>query len=643
MKKHLGVPIVGLLSTGLFGQTIGECAFDVSPKAEKLFQSGLDDFQRKRFTSATESFLKAIEKEEGYPDARFLLGEISFEKRKYTAARKHYEEVIALCDDYNGEIYRKLGIIAYLDRAYRDAATYFEKAVSLGIDDPGNEDDARMLAAECNDLASILENPVPFDPKPVPVVCTSFDEYLANFSPDECFLLYTRRYEKKEKTMLTSIYVEEFTVSNKESGRFQPGEPMPYPFNQNNNEGGPTISADNKSIYFTICAQNDQGKTNCDIYYAAVEDGFWSEIKNAGEMINDPEAWDSQPSISANGDELYFVSSREGGFGGLDIYKSVKQEDGSWGPAQNLGRVINTDGNEKSPFLHSDSRTLYFSSDGHLGFGGYDIFYTKSDGENWQRPKNIGYPINSEEDDLGLGVVLSGEYAFFSSNSHKGVGGWDIFTFPLYQGAKPEEVVLIKGTLTEENGDPVPVARIEVKNLETKEIETISLDSQDGSYTAVVRKKEGQDLLLTVEKEGYAFASQYIDEVEDGRVEADVEVDEIKAGEDYRLNDILYASNTYDLAQRDKEILTAFAEFLMKNESIRVRVEGHTDNVGSSSDNLDLSKKRARAVYDYLVSTGVPSSRLSHQGYGANKPISSNSSEEGRAMNRRTVFVIVNK
>jgi outer membrane protein OmpA-like peptidoglycan-associated protein len=146
-----------------------------------------------------------------------------------------------------------------------------------------------------------------------------------------------------------------------------------------------------------------------------------------------------------------------------------------------------------------------------------------------------------------------------------------------------------------------------------------------------------------VDKDGYAFASQYIDEVEDGQVQADVEVDEVEVGEDYRLNDILYASNSYDLAERDKEILAAFSDFLKNNPSISVRVEGHTDNIGSNADNLELSRKRAHAVYDFLVASGVSASRIRHQGFGAGRPIASNDTEEGRAKNRRTVFVVTGK
>lgn len=619
-----------------------DCDWEVSKKAEKLYNEGVDELIAGHPMAAQTLFLEALQKEEAYPQARYYLGEISWRLKKYNIARQHLELAIEECPDINGETYHHLGMFALQNYDYPLAERYFEKALKLSFEYKADKDETAELLGSTKTLAYLMNNPIPYDPKSVPGISTPGDEYLAIISPDGTQAYYTRRYQKKEKTMLTATYVEEFTRAVKQGDKWLPGETLPYPFNQGNNEGGPSVTANNNELYFTVCAPTGNGQINCDIYYSVRDEGFWTEIKPV-ENVNLPNAWDSQPSVTANGDALFFTSSRGGGQGGLDLWRSDRNEDGSWGTPVNLGPKINTPGDEKSPFIHSDSRTLYFASEGHLGFGGFDIFYSQERTNDWDQPKNIGFPINSERDEVGLFVSLDGSSAYFASNELKSMGGWDIYRFDMPVSARPDEVVLLKGNLNDEFSQPVREARIEIKNLETKEIQTFKTDAE-GGYAAVVRRPKDEDLIMTVKKEGYAFQSQLLasDAEMDDIEQVDMDIKPIEVGGTYEINDINFATNSYELSYRSRLIVDEFAAFLLENPTVHVSIEGHTDNVGSSSDNLTLSKNRAEAVYLELIQQGVPAIRLDYKGFGSSKPVADNTSESGRAKNRRTVFRILN-
>ena len=283
--------------------------------------------------------------------------------------------------------------------------------------------------------------------------------------------------------------VEEFCASTLQNdGTFEEGAPLPSPFNTNYNEGGPSITADNTELYFTVCEDLD-GYKNCDIYYTEKDMlGYWSSPRSVGDHINRKDTWESQASVTANGDWLYFTSDREGGIGGLDLYRCKRKADGTWSSPELLDAHINTRRDEKSPFIHSDSETLYFTSNGHPGLGGFDIFYARATDSSWQAPSNIGYPINGEKDDLGLFVSLDGKTGYFSSNTLRANTGWDLYSFEMPEEARPEEVFLLQGTLDVADGENMEEASIKIKNLKTKEVTEIKVDAQTGSYARVIEK-----------------------------------------------------------------------------------------------------------------------------------------------------------
>jgi Tol biopolymer transport system component len=331
-------------------------------------------------------------------------------------------------------------------------------------------------------------------------------------------MFYTHRINKTNELGTTQKY-DVFTKASKEKDKntFVLNQPMPEPFNQNsnNNQGAVSITIDNNHLYVTIC----EGP-NCDIWVSDNEDGTWSQLRNLGASINGRRSWESQPSISSDGKMLFFASIRPGNIGfelddpntqTSDIWMSKQDENGNWLPAKNLGPIINTTGNEKSPFIHSDSKTLYFSSDGHYGVGGYDIYYSKMlpDGK-WSEPKNIGYPINTENDEIGFIVNTNGKKAISHPISYlilkDTISIRSICTTKL-----AGEVVFYKGQVKDNEGNPIEDAKVVIKNVTEQRTSEAMVDKLTGKYAVVIPvEKPNDDFLLMVKKKDYAFTSNYI-------------------------------------------------------------------------------------------------------------------------------------
>jgi outer membrane protein OmpA-like peptidoglycan-associated protein len=645
---------MGLSGSPLFSQGTGDCPDYKGKRADKIYNKAVRSYLQRDFSEAIRSLNQVIGIEPDYVDAYFVLGLIYIDGRRQNlkAARSHFKRAIELCPDYDVYAYYHLARIAYgageFEDAYRYASRFLED-VDLIKSDEDYEEAVKLLDFSMF-YHQMLSNPVPFEPKPVPGISTPLDEYLPIISPDNEMALFTRRIKippRRDDLTPQVRYRERFMFSRRNGPHFEEGELMPYPFNQHDNEGGATLTIDNKTLYYTLCKYLP-GRTyyNCDICYSEFRNGAWTEIQSISEKVNLPDAWDSQPSITSDGQTLYFVSDREGGYGGYDIYKTEKDENGEWGYPVNLGPTINTPGNEKSPFIHTDSQTLYFSSDGHVGLGGYDIFFSKlNEDGSWNEPVNIGYPINSFEDDVGFFVSTDGHYGYFASNKFEGVGGWDLYYFDLYEEARPEKVLFVKGKIEEdEDLSGFNDTRVELKNAETREVTHVPVDTVTGEYVAAVLFRE--DHILTVKRKGYVQESNYfsrIDPRHTSPVTLTVSLKPIEIGESYRLNDIYFDFNSYELGRESKIVIEEFADFLLDNPSLKVSIEGHTDNIGTESFNLTLSERRAKAVYDHLISQGIASGQIAYRGFGQSKPVATNATDEGRALNRRTEFVIIEK
>lgn len=686
-----------------------DCDEDISEKAIKLVEKAKD---RKKYSKEKRiEFLRdALEEEEDYAEANYMLG---MEVIKTAIARgsghsssiKYFEKVSNLCPNFHSDVYYYLGSIYLGQKEYIKAAENQKKFLSFESDDVSKF--SRKYESYLEEVekdykytkffADQFANPVPFNPQVVRDVSTNeADEYLPLLSPDNEMLLFTRRWvdnTPKRGGLTTSDgavkYIEKFSVSNFQTESFEKGVEMPAPFNTDNdiNYGGVTLSLNNRHMYLTICtpyfnkAQQQMTK-NCDIYRSNYEFAFnkvtnkdewhWTEPENLGPNINTPTGWESQPSLSSDGHHLYFASWREESKG-IDIYLSELGPDGEWLPAQNVGPPINTDKNDKSPFIHSDSKSLYYSSQGHLGHGGYDIFYTRQNADlSWSEPKNIGYPINTSEDEHGFVVSTDGKKVYYAS-AHIGNKrtALNILSFDLYKEARPEKVVLVKGNVDDQS-KAAHDKKISLKNMTTKKVGEFDVEN-DGSFAAIMTVKPGDKVVMKVEGEGVAYNARVVDvpleedegesiEKSDERVvekidkmekslsvsipiaqKLDVVVEEEKVGGNYKLDDLHYESNSSEISERSKVILDDFAEYLLQDSKVKIAIHGHTDNVGAAGENLALSTDRAFSVRTYLESKGVASSRMLFKGFGGQKPIASNANENGRAKNRRTEFVILSK
>lgn len=585
--------------------------------------------------------------------------------RLWAKAEQMFIQTLEICDDYHSNCTYYLGIIRYSKEDLDGAIKWFKAFQAYDNSDRSKysaDHNKRLqdVAEVVGDLEyenEVMTTEVPFNPAVVRYVSSGTHEYFPMISPDNELIFYSRMVEK-EVTTFHSENVEEFTFSFRPDykSQFDTGTPLQPPFNDGSvkSYGASTLSVDNKEMIICACKDekvNGQDYRNCDLYSTTYKrsgtggnDYVWSELERLGPEINTPSGWEGQPSLSADGNTLYYTANRLTTRNN-DIMVSKRKPDGSWGQAKPFD-LINTDGKDKSPFLHQDSETLYFVSEStkeRVGVGGLDIFYIRQQPDgSWTEPKNIGYPINSPEDELGLFVALDGQIAYFSSA--KG-GNWDIYSFELYEEARPQSVALLKGELHDESGDPVEGATIEIAYEGTDEIQEIKVNGDDGKYAAIVKTNKKQDVMVTVKKEGHAFDSKLIEKTafkEDNVTIKgnDLEVKELKVGTAYEINDILYRTASADLNGRSKFILKGFARFLNENPNISVSIEGHTDNEGFADKNLVLSQDRAEGVKNFLISQGIDKKRLTSKGYGQTKPKVPNTSDENKAQNRRTEFVI---
>lgn len=654
-------------------QAQDHCEPTENKKAQKLYEQSQN--KKKYDSRQRHGFLKdALDEDPDCVECYFALGESSFKRAQsggtsYSASVEYFKSLIERCTHYHTDVYYYLGVAHYAMQDNAGAHQYFKAFVEfpdeperMSRDYTRKYDEVMEILPEVEFYAEFLNNPVPFNPLIVKGVSSEWDEYLPMLSPDNLLMFYTRKLERKAKGDLYGREVEEFTMSRREhpGGTFDNGEALPPPFNIGDNYGGVTLSVDNREMIITVCRPGKMGYTNCDLYSTTWEKVYdertgkeiytWGELENLGPNVNTDDGWEAQPSLSADGNTLYFATAREHstpdaqGNPSIDIFYSVRGADGTWGVAKSIGESINTGGHEKSPFMHTDSKTLYFSCDSRPGAGGYDIFYTRQQEDgSWTTPKNIGVPINTAEDEHGLIVSTDGNRAYYASRGVPGARGLDIISFEMPEQARPEKVMLIKGEMTDESGQQMEDARVELHYAESKRVDRVPVNQETGSYVAVVNV-EHEDVVMTIEKDGHAFeAHVYTKEMADesmGVAEVKSEVKPIRANEPYTIHDIFYATNSAEIDEKSKLVLAQFADYLSRNPNMKIEIAGHTDSRGDREMNMLLSQERAFEVKKFLEQSGVAAQRLSYKGYGPTKPVADNNTAEGRAKNRRTEFII---
>ncbi|MFY0643355.1 MAG: PD40 domain-containing protein [Bacteroidia bacterium] len=609
----------------------------VPVKAQKLFTEAYNAFQYGEYSKAEELFLQALKKAPNYVDAYDALGKTYQVQRKFRKAISSYRSVLSLDPSHLFAKY-ELGNI-YFELSDLDSSKYF---YNYFITEAGSDDRLTDHARTRLDNIAFINYSMehPYNIQAVNLgskVNSNREEYSPALTIDGKTLYFTWRdgsldYNRQNE----DIYYSDLT----ESG-WAEAKALGPPINTIENEGAFSVSADGRYIFFTACNRSG-GVGQCDIWLTMNEGTAWSDPLNLGKPINS-RSWESQPSISSDGKYLYFTSNRAGGYGGTDLYVSTFTDSG-WSSPQNLGPNINTSKDEQFPFIHSDGTTLYFGSDGQLGMGGFDIFVThlKPDG-SWAKPKNLGYPINSKGDDWNLIVSRNGVKAFFSTDRYEqGFGGMDIYSFDLPKEFQAQKVNYLKGIVIDSETKHRIGATVELIPLSGERSTNTFAPEKTGEFLVALRGN--LRYALNVEKPGYLFYSDYFDMPENNGSEPfviNIPLQKIKVGSGIVLHNVFFDTDKAILKEESSVELEKLVLFLSKNKSIKIEISGHTDNTGSQSRNAILSQERADAVKAYLVSKGISPERLIAKGYGATRPIADNSTEKGRAENRRTEFKVL--
>lgn len=639
-----------LLSLIFFGFVLSlsaqEYATDrtVSAKVLSLYDAAFRSSASNDFTEAEGYLSKVLSKEPTFLDARILLGSVYYQQEKLAEAEQEYEYVLNLAPAYDYRVYYQLAITEKKAKKYDEAAEHLKDFLNT---DPNEKIKMRAQAhlASAEFLAYAYANPVPFVPENLgDKINTPSQEYLPAFTADGENLIFTRNERRNE----------DFYISEKDAtGNWQEAKPFPN-INTEDNEGAITISADGKLLIFTGC--NREGNIGrCDLYYATFEDGNYTPPQLMPEGIN-TRYWESQASLTPNGDALYFASDRPNSVGKRDIFVSYRVN-GKWLKPRNLGRTINTPEDDVTPFIHADGQTLYFTSEGHPGVGKKDLFFSRWDAENkgWGKPQNMGIPINTEKDEGTLVVSLDGKTAYFASDRDDfahAKGGVDLYKFDLYEAARPQKVTYVKGLVKDaKTGKPLETEVVITdlkKNLPYLNAKT----DADGTFLIVIGV--GKNYGLTVNKEKYLFYSDNFSlenatDVKDPFL-LEIPLTSIPVEETTNavtensqpiiLKNIFFESGSAELLPTSLSELNRLKKLLEDNPNLKIKINGHTDDVGSDTDNLSLSTNRAKSVYNWLIAHDIASARLKYEGFGERQPITSNENPEGRRTNRRTEFVI---
>lgn len=458
-------------------------------------------------------------------------------------------------------------------------------------------------------------------------------EYFPTMPIEGKALIFTRRLQGRN---------EDFFVSEN-MGKWETARRLTGSINTPENEGAQNISQDGTWLVFAGCYRPD-GFGECDIYISYLAKDGWSQATSLGNKIN-TEFWESQPSLSPDKKDLYFASKRPGGFGGSDIYVSHLLANGRWSDPENMGPDVNTAGDEQSPFIHADNQTLYFSSNGLPGYGDEDLYVIRrTPGGKWGKPENLGYPINTINREGTLFIAADGKTAYYASDRGDGKGLLDIYSFELREDIRPHKTLWVKGKVFDDKTKKGLPSAVELIDLASKQTLSKVQTDEEGNY--LITLPVGRDYAFNVARKGYLFYSDNYSlkgKDPDSTYKKDIPLQPIEVSAAVVLRNIFFDFNKYDLKDESQVELDRVVQLLTDNPTVKIQIEGHTDNVGGAADNMKLSENRAKAVVNYLKSKGIAADRLSSKGFGATKPIASNATDEGRAQNRRTELKVVAK
>lgn len=655
MRYIFSLLFISLSVSIIYAQSLPPGSYSsTNKKAIKYFEDSKKMFQIRKDADAEKLIKKAIEEDPQFIEAHSAYADFLMGKNRVKEAIPLYEKAIQINPKIFIDNNFYLGG-AYLHEAlYEKAIPCFEIILKAERINPNLKDEATKYIKNAKFGADAMKHPQPF--KLVNVgegINTREYEYFPAISADGNTFLFTRNIREGEG--VDAPRQEDFYVSKKVNNVWQTANPITS-VNTLGNEGAPSLSADGEIMFFASCmemsgdygASDRKGYGSCDIFYAQKINGKWTKPRNAGSTIN-TKNWETQPSFSSDGKTLYFIRGIVGreGIKNPDIYSSTIGQDGKFTEPVKLSDNINTLEGEESVFIHPDNQTIYFSSEGHPGMGGLDIYMSKkqSDG-SWGKALNLGYPINTSADDNSFLVDANGKFAYLASEREGGFGGLDIYQFELPENLRPEKITYVKGhTFNAKTKDPLE-AIIELIDLETQQSVTSAYSNSTGDF--LVTLTSNHNYLVNVSKPGFLFYSDNFslkDKVADYNkpYQLQIPLQPIDTGI-IELKNIFFDVNKWDLKAESKAELQKIISFLKANPTLKVEFSGHTDNSGDKVFNKTLSNNRAKAIYDYVIEKGpIPATNLSYKGYGDTKPKAANDSPENKAKNRRTELKITSK
>ena len=609
-------------------------------KAIELYVEADNYRVRRQFQQAEDFLMQAIKKDKNFCEAYYRLALVYHDMKQGKLAIDTFLKGVDITNDPKKKkiFYYDLTEEYLLLGDYQTAKKYVTQFLEEEKSHPAKIEQARFWLSICEYGIQNNKSASLFKPRMLSDTVNCFVmQYFPALTADEQQLFFTRRNGK------TRNDTEDLVVSTKDDkGKWTHPVSVSPNINSPENEGTCTVSADGRLLIFTSCQGRD-GYGSCDLFMSEKIGDEWSVPENLGPGVNSY-FWESQPSLSADGRVLYFVSERRVGVGGKDIYISQKNNKGEWGTAVNLGPTINTKEDDLSPFIHANGRTLFFASKGRIGFGGYDIYISEKINNEWTQPRNFGAPVNNYEDQFSLFITADGTKGYYSHEKDLNDN-----TSRIYEITIPEELLIenrsnyVKGIVSDaENKKPVK-AQIELMDLKKNQLVSIvDSDSMNGKYLMVLTR--GSDYGLFVSAPGYLFKSLNFNYQELKQVDpivVDIQLQRAKTGASMVLNNIFFDYGKFDLKSESISELEKVGKFLSDNPNIKIEISGHTDNVGTEESNRVLSEKRAGSVSDYLVSKGIVKTRIKSIGYGSKKPLVDNDSESNRQINRRIEFRIL--
>jgi outer membrane protein OmpA-like peptidoglycan-associated protein len=609
----------------------------IDKKAVQLFDLSMDQSRNGNLKEGIQSLKKAVAIDPRYADAYLSMAGMYTELKNYQAAVDNYKIAKSIDSayflDYNLSYSLPLAGLGKFEEALA-AVNVFQTIPSL------HESSKRSAAyrSKCYQFAvdyASKKNISSYKFEPVNMgdsVNTAFSEYFPTISLDGKHLVFTRRVNGIN---------EDFYQSDRTANGWTRAKPLGGNINSNDNEGALNISQDGQWLIFTGCNfQNSFG--SCDLYISYLTPDGWGAPENLGPNFN-TEFWESAPSLSPDKRDLYFTSNRPGGYGGNDIYVAHRLENGKWSVPQNMGPNINTAGDESFPFIHADNSSLYFTSNELPGYGGTDLFVVRktATGE-WGIPENLGYPINTIENEGSLVVASDGKTAYYASDRSDSRGLLDLYSFELREDLRPAKTIWVKGKVYDKKTGAGLPSSVELGDLKTKRIVSKLQTDETGNYLTTL--PIGDDYAFNVNRKGYLFFSgnfMLSNPAADSVYEMDIPLQPIEVNASIVLKNIFFEVNQYELKPASQIELDDVVKLLKENPLVSIQINGYTDNVGKPADNLLLSENRARSVVNYLKLKGIDPKRLSSKGYGETQPVGSNTTEAGRALNRRTELKIL--